>query len=101
VALGRDALAGSWVHSHEEDADGERIYRPATFDLPPSRGRDAFELRPDGTAVSRGPGPTDVPEEQRGTWEVRGDDLVLGLSGAERVLHVVSVEPERLVVRQD
>jgi hypothetical protein len=99
VALGRDALAGSWVHSHEEDSDGERVYRPATFELPPSRGRDAFELRSDGTLVARRPGPVDVPEEQTGTWDVRGDQLVLTSGGAERVLEVVSVEPERLVVR--
>ncbi len=99
MALGRDALAGSWIHAHEEDRGGERVYRPSAYELPPSRGRDALELHADGTLVGRGPGPADAPEEDGGTWEVRGDTLVLHLAGGERVLEVVSVEPERLVLR--
>jgi hypothetical protein len=100
MSAGRDALAGSWVHAHEEDQNGESVYRPASFELPPSRGRDAFELRADGTLLSRHPGPVDAPVEEEGTWELRGDELVLRHGGADEVLAVVSAEPDRLVVRR-
>jgi hypothetical protein len=55
-----------WVHAHEEDTDSELIYRPASYSFPPSRGRSALDLRPDGTYVESSPGPTDRPEQTSG-----------------------------------
>src|SRR5256885_16207397 len=55
-----------WVHAHEEDTDRQMVFRPAEVDLPPSRGRVAFELRPDGTFAESGIGPTDRPEAASG-----------------------------------
>jgi len=49
--LDRAALQGQWVHAHEEDTDSELVYRPASYSLPPSRGRSALDLRADGTYV--------------------------------------------------
>jgi hypothetical protein len=75
--ISQDALHGRWVHSHEEDTNGEMVFRPATHPLPPSRGRTSFELRPDGTYVESSPGPVDVPEETKGSWSLEGDRLML------------------------
>jgi hypothetical protein len=91
-----------WIHSHEEDTEGRMVFRPAGFDLPPSRGRTSFELRPDGVLVEGGPGPDDRPTESAGTWELGGDDrLTLRSRGREpRTLAIESVEDDRLVVSE-
>jgi hypothetical protein len=65
-------LRRCWVHSHEEDSDEEMVFRPAAYELPPSRGRRSFELKPDGILAEGGIGPTDRPMETQGTWELRG-----------------------------
>jgi hypothetical protein len=88
------------VHSHEEDAGGEQVFRPASFPFPPSRGRHTFELRSDGSYAGTVPGPTDRPEPGEGAWTLRGDELELsGADGPTESFHVVSAEPDRLVLR--
>jgi hypothetical protein len=96
------ALHGHWVHSHEEDTDEEMVFRPASHPFPPSRGRMAFELEPDGTYVERSPGPVDAPVEHRGEWSLEGDRLVLEGSGGQpgHAWRLRAVEPGRLAVRR-
>ena len=104
MALTRAELHGRWVHSHEEDADDERVYRPADYPFPPSRGRDSFELRPDGTATEWTPGATDRSVAKEGRWTLeRGGRVALRgphEAKAHRVLEVVSLAPDRLVVKR-
>ncbi len=57
MSISREALLGEWVHSHEEDEPGRKVYRRSGYPFPPARGRDAVELKADDTAVVRGPGP--------------------------------------------
>jgi hypothetical protein len=74
----QDELLGRrWIHSHEEDRDEEAVFRPASSELPPARGRRSFELRPDGSYVEAFPGPVDVPQETAGHWTLDGDRLAL------------------------
>jgi hypothetical protein len=100
-----NALQRRWVHAHEEDTDEEMVFRPEEHELPPSRGRFSFELRPDGTYSESGPGATDRPEDAEGTWSLEQEDrLVLGPRSGERsgrVLRIAAAEPDRLVVRRD
>ena len=72
------ALRRRWVHSHEEDTEGERVFRPASYAFPPSRGRSAFELRADGSFGESAPGPTDRPEKtEGGRWKLEGNSLAM------------------------
>jgi hypothetical protein len=100
----REILHRRWVHAHEEDSDDQMVFRPAEHELPPSRGRMAFELRPDGTFAELGLGPADVPEEASGTWELEdGERIVLAEGAAEgvpRVMNIASCDEERLVIRR-
>ncbi len=77
------------------------VFRPASFKFPPSRGRRSFELKPDGSLVEGGIGPTDRPVETQGTWELEDDDrLVLRPAppATPRVMKIASVDENRLVI---
>ena len=63
------AIFRHWVHSREEDAGDVSVYRPSNFQFPPSRGRDAMELRADGDFVQHGPGPADRTVASPGRWQ--------------------------------
>jgi hypothetical protein len=95
-------LEGAWMHSHEEDASGEWVFRPATFKFPPSRGRQAITLSPDGSYQDRVPGPDDRGVAGDGTWAMtETDDLVLtpaAMGASPRVFRVVSATKAKLVV---
>lgn len=91
------------MHAHEEDTDGEMIFRPAGADLPPSRGRMAIELRPDGTFAESGLGATDVPDEATGTWTLEGETITLSegaAQGVPRQMRIVSADDERLILKR-
>jgi hypothetical protein len=89
------------VHSHEEDTDGEMVFRPSRWSFPPSRGRISFELRSDGTYVETSPGEVDAPKTSSGTWSLEGDRLILAPhgDGSGHAWHVTSVSGDRLVVK--
>ena len=98
-----DLLHRHWIHSHEEDTATEMVFRPATFNFPRSRGRKGFELKPDGTLVDVGIGPTDRPAQTPGTWRIE-EDKVACYREAEstpiRVMQIVSVDANRLVIKK-
>lgn len=75
------------------------MFRPPDHPFPRSRGREAWELREDGTLTVRRPGPTDVPQEVEGTWSLEGANLLLREGGAERSLTVREAGDDRLVLR--
>ncbi len=89
-------LCKHWMHSHEEDTEGETVYRPAAYQFPPARGRTGFDLKPDGSLTEHGIGPTDQRTQTAAKWKLEGDALRVGT----RVMKVVSLDPQRLVVRK-
>jgi hypothetical protein len=91
-----------WVHAHGEDSPAGRVFRPADYPLPPSRGRVSFEFRPDGSFVEMTIAPTDRLEPAQGTWTLDGDRLVLCDAGdpsdGKRTYRVVALAADRLVL---
>ena len=97
AGIERERLEGRWVHSHEEDTPDEMVFRPASYDFPRSRGRQSFELRPDGSYAGSAPGPADKPETAEGSWSLEeGNRLEL----PDRVLEVTAAEGDVLKVRK-
>lgn len=90
-----------WLHSHEEDTESEKVFRLASYQFPPSRGRIGFELRQDGNAAVVGIAPTDGPQESEGTWTIdENGQLLIRLPGFGPAadMSVVSMSSNRLTV---
>ena len=102
--IDRNALRQHWVHSHEEDTETEKVYRPASFAFPRSRGRSAMALKPGGELVETGIGPTDRPQESQGSWKLEEDDTLsiyeTGKKKPVRTMKIVSLDKDRLVVKK-
>jgi hypothetical protein len=73
------------MHSHEEDSEGEAVYRRASYQFPPARGRTGFELKADGSLTEYGIGPTDRRTQTAGKWKLDGDTLKIGTRDENRI----------------
>ena len=101
MASAPPALLQHWVHSHEDDKGGEMVFRPASYDFPLSRGRRSLDLRAKGELHRGAPGADDRPVTSQGSWTLDGKTLDLtGPGGAPEKFEIVSVTPEKLVLRQ-
>ncbi len=67
-------LFQKWIHSHEDDLDTIRVYRPVNYDFPPARGRDGLAFRSDGVYLRYPIAPTDGNLEVIGTWRLLSSD---------------------------
>ncbi len=100
-----ELLGQTWLHAYEEDEEDLLVYRPNSYDFPPSRGRTGFVLEREGVAKQYVIAPTDGLEEQVGTWEYKDKNTVLvhipGNGHAEQryTMQVVSLKGNVLKVR--
>ncbi len=95
-------LPRRWVHSHEEDDPGTLVFRPGSWQLPPSRGRRAIALEPDGTLAGSMPGPDDRKQPAAGHWQLLpGSVLELAPDGkAVSRLQILDISADRLIVKR-
>ena len=77
------------------------VFRPASFKF--SRGRTSFELKPDGSLIEYGIGPTDRREGTHGTWAVDNDYLSLNnpAESVARRLHIAAFDNDRIVLKKN
>jgi hypothetical protein len=103
-SIDRDLVIGRWTHAHEEDSEDEMVFRHAGSPLPPSRGRKSLELKPDGELLEQVAGPSDKKQRSSGRWLLEANGTIKlfkeGSDQPSRTLEVISVDPERLVVRK-
>jgi hypothetical protein len=99
--VNRSLLTQRWLHSHEEDQGDELVFRPASWPFPPSRGRTGFDLLPDGTMRSAGPGRDDRPGSAEGTWDLQQNLLRLAdpRQGSQAFV-LSSAASDRLVLKK-
>lgn len=93
------------MHAHEEDARDLTVWRRPDAELPPSRGRRAFELHEDGTAAERGPGPSDRATSAPAAWRLEPGappSLCIETRGtrARWRLELIEAAADRLVARE-
>jgi hypothetical protein len=93
-----------WVHSHEEDTDEVRVFRPQGYPLPPARGRRGFELRENGEFVQYGIGRADKSEATVGRWKPEGEAQASVSFPGERLdpyaLEIVSLDEDKLTLKR-
>jgi hypothetical protein len=100
-----ELLGQTWLHSYEEDEDDLLVYRPNSYDFPPSKGRTGFVLERAGVAKQYAIAPTDGLEEQIGIWEYKDKSTVLvhiqanGHSEQRYTMQVVSLKDSVLKLR--
>jgi hypothetical protein len=101
VKIDENVLRGRWLHSHEEDEPGQRVFRSELHELPPARGRSGYVFDAGGRVQKIGSGPTDRSAASSGHWSADSTGrLTIQVPGQpEEVLEVVSVDKDRLVVR--
>ena len=98
-------MGQTWLHSYEEDEDNIQVYRPNTYDFPPSRGRTGFALEREGVAKQYVIAPADGLEEHLGLWEYKDKNTVLvhiqgnGHPEQRYTMEVVSLKENVLKVR--
>ncbi len=90
-----------WNFQATEENGTVRVYRPEGYELPPSRGRNSYEFKEDGTAYFYTFGPTDRPVTKEGTWK-KGEEektvLLLLSEGSSQVLRIKELSAEKLSV---
>jgi hypothetical protein len=93
-----------WVHSHEEDTDSVKVYRPSTFNFPPSRGRDKFEIREDRTFVIHSVGRSDRLNEIAAHWKKSDKSTIRVEPDNSEIapfnLQFVSCDEDRLTIKK-
>lgn len=80
------------------------VYRPASYNFPPSRGRIGYEFREGGKLVYYGIAATDGTDLFSGTWAIEGPNLVRIQIDNTRYkpfeLQVISCDGQALKVKQ-
>ncbi len=98
-----EALYNHWVHSHEEDTEEAKVYRPGSYEFPPSRGREGFQVLEDGTFLYHAIAPADGNITKKGIWKWEDGKLKAYMDEGkepEMAMEVMEVEEGVLKVRQ-
>ena len=96
-------LLGTWMHSHEEDKEGNQVYRRGEYDFPPARGRTGFELNKGGECVYLGIAARDGTEKRNCTWQIDTNNMEFTIrfaDGRSDTMTIVSIADDKLVVRK-
>ena len=92
-----------WIHSYEEDTEDKKVYRPSTFEFPPSRGRDGFEIKENGEFILHITGPTDKPGKILGNFTKDSNKLNIELASMEKsyTMIIISCDENLLLVQKN
>jgi hypothetical protein len=100
----RTCILGHWIHSHEEDTAEVRVYRPVSYNFPPSRGRRGVEFRAGGELIYYGIASTDGTLEMVGRWTLEEPNRIRINVENDRIapftMEIISCDGEVLRVRQ-
>lgn len=97
--ISQQQILGSWVHSHEEDRDGNMVFRSASFPFPPSRGRRGFTLEEGGELEIHQPGRDDRSVRSSGAWTLEGNVLTINAPNWSRSYLIKSTDGGTLVLQ--
>jgi len=99
----QDTIYQKWMHSYEEDQAEVKVYRPTSFNFPPSRGRTGFEIKENGDFIEHGIGPTDIPVKTQGRWEMKKNSQIsVNFSDEKKgyALEIISINENQLKLKR-
>jgi hypothetical protein len=80
------------------------VFRPDSYNFPPSRGRQSFDLKADGSLIRTGIGPTDRTQQSQGHWKLEDGEKLEFYTGSDpapsRVMEIAEADKDRLVVKK-
>jgi hypothetical protein len=100
----KDILCQQWIHAFEEDdktKPDEIIFRSSAVELPRARGRDGFEIKPDGEVLMHQIGPADGNMIVHGKWKLNDKELTFTFENEMVVYQILLIEKDKLVLRRE
>jgi len=100
----KDCIYKHWIHSYEEDTKDKKVYRPSTFEFPPSRGRDGFEIKENGEFILHISGATDKREKISGNFKLDSNNLNIELTSQMQksfVMTILSCDESQLIIKKN
>lgn len=76
-----------WVYSFEDNKDTLQAYRPSDYNFPRSWFRHRFVFTPDSISYTY-PGPTDIPETDKGSWKAISNNKLEATFKSGRVYEI-------------
>ncbi len=98
-----ECINNVWVHSYEEDGGNKSVYRTNSYDFPPSRGRDGFNIKQNGEIIFKTIGETDTPQLMSGNFKIINQNnlhIEFKNSSMSRVMKIISCEKDLLVIEK-
>jgi len=91
-----------WLHSFEEDDMTKSVYRPLSFEFPPSMGREGIEIKKNGEIIFHIIGPDDTPQQIIGHFEIQAKNkLTIHFNDKEsKIITILSCEKGLLVIQK-
>ncbi|MBD2753258.1 hypothetical protein [Spirosoma validum] len=95
-------LCQEWIHSTEEDSDGEAVFRPADYEFPLTRRpRDFFTLHADGSLIKGQGTPSDSLQEDQGSWALDNNEISFRTQDEQlQTYQIASVASDKLVLKK-
>jgi len=89
-------IVGKWIHSNEDDNAQFEVYRPETFNFPPSRGREALVIKDGGTFEFITIAPDDTRRKNSGKWVLENGKYQFTLDKDKTVSFTATLENNQL-----
>ncbi len=90
------SIVGKWIHSNEDDTDLVEVYRPESFNFPPSRGREALIISDDGTFEFITIAPNDARNKASGKWVLKNGNYQFTINGAKNISFTATLKDNKL-----
>lgn len=90
------AIVGKWIHSNEDDTAQHEVYRPESFNFPPSRGREALVINKDKTFEFITIEPNDTRKKTPGKWALVDGMYQFTLDGYKTVTFTATLDDNKL-----
>lgn len=99
--LRKEQLYGNWGRNYNEETQaGIKVFRPESYDFPPSRGREKWLISDDSTISVIRMGAADKPEKQEGKWKIKDSTMTIYLPDNKQRYDLIKVSGSILKVKK-